>query len=315
MPLVLASKVSLISVSYSRPCWGDRVFLAATAFHDVSNSGSSGATIAFTIPLGRRSGVSVEADGDPAGGIGVMQATQSAAEIGDTGYQLREEAGEESRQLAIGSYRAPWGLVDAGVDHSGSNTSFRGDLQGAVAYAAGGVFPSLPITDSFAVVDTDGVAGVHVQQENRPVGRTDSAGQLLVTDLRAFDANRLGVDPADIPIDAEAGPVTQLVRPRDRSGVVVHFRMKPSRGAVVVLHDVSGQALPLGSKASLEGRKETQDLVVGYDGEVFVTGLLPHNRLSVLRPDGSRCLADFDFAPVSGRIPRIGPRLCRVVPP
>jgi outer membrane usher protein len=315
VPLALPTRSSLISVSYSRPLLGQRAFLAVTGFHDFANSASTGASLVLTIPLGHRSGLSVEGDGDPGGKDGVVQMTQSAVEIGDTGYQLREEGGEQSRQLAMANYRASWGLIDGGIDHAGTSTSLRGDLQGAVAYAGGGVFPSLPITDSFAVVDTDGVAGIHILQENRPVGTTNGSGRLLVPDLRAFDANRLGVDPNDIPIDAEIGDTSQLVRPRDRSGVVVHFKVKPSQGAIVILHDRAGKPVQLGSNARLDGRAGAVALVVGYDGEVFVTGLGPHNRLSVLRKDGSRCVADFDFAPKPRRIPRIGPVICRPAPP
>ena len=314
-PLPLPTRSSLISVSYSRPLLGQRAFLAATAYHDFANSASSGASLVLTIPIGHRSGISLEGDGDPRGKDGVVQMTQSAAEIGDTGYQLREEGGEQSRQVGMANYRAPWGLVDAGIDHAGPSTALRADLQGAVAYADGSVFPSLPITDSFAVVDTDGVAGIRILQENRPVGTTNGSGRLLVPDLRAYDANRLGVDPDDIPIDAEIGETSQLVRPRDRSGVVVHFKMKPSQGAVVILHDRAGKPVQLGSSARLDGREGAAALVVGYDGEVFATGLGPHNRLVVLRKDGSRCVAAFDFASAPRRIPRIGPVICRLAPP
>jgi outer membrane usher protein len=315
VPLVLASRTSLISVSYSRSFFHERAFLSATAFHDFANSGSTGATFALTFPLGLRRSMSVEGDADETADDGVLEASQTSPEIGDFGYQLREEAGAQSRELAVGSYRASWGLMDAGVDHSRSGTALQGDLQGAIAIADGGIFPSLPITDSFAVVDTDGQAGVGVLQENRPVGRTDSNGKLLVTNLRAFDANRLGVDPADIPIDADAGPTTQTVRPRDRSGVVVKFRMKLSQGALITLQDEAAKPVGLGSTARLEGQADGRDLLVGYDGEVYAMGLQAHNRLAVVLPDGSHCSAAFDFVRVVGRIPRIGPVMCRPVPP
>ncbi len=318
VPLALASKTSLLSVSYSRSFFGERAFLSATAFHDFSQhggGGSTGAAVSLIFPFGRRSSISIEGDEDNGGGNGVVQATQTAPDTGDVGYQLREEAGAQSRQLAIGTYRSPWGIVDAGVDHSSSGTALHGDLQGAVAVAGGGVFPSLPITDSFAVVDTDGTPGVQVLQENRPIGRTNASGKLLVTDLRAFDANRLGIDPADIPIDADAGPTTQWVRPRDRSGVVVHFKMKAGHGAVVVLTDDAKNLLPPGERARLESAGKAYDRVVGYGGEVYITGLQAHNRLTVLLPNSGSCVAIFDYERAAGQIPRIGPVACHVVAP
>jgi outer membrane usher protein len=313
VPLALASKISLLSLSYSRSFFNERAFLSATAFHDFSHDGGgTGATMSLTFPIGRRSSISVEGDDDSGSADGVVQASQTSPDIGDFGYSLREEAGEQPRQLAIGTYRSPWGVMDAGVDHSSSGTALHADLQGAVAAAGGGIFPSLPITDSFAVVDTDGTPGVQVLQENRPVGRTNASGKLLVTDLRAFDANRLGIDPADIPIDADAGPTTQLVRPRDRSGVVVHFKMKAGHGAVVVLDDEGKKPLLPGDRARLEGAGTAYDLVVGYDGEVYVTGLQPHNRVTVLLQNNARCVAEFDYVSSPGQIPRIGPVVCPI---
>jgi hypothetical protein len=50
---------------------------------------------------------------------------------------------------------------------------------------------------------------------------------------------------------------------------------------------------------------------VGYDGEAYVENLGRHNKLEVERPDGRYCVAAFDYAPVLGRVPTIGPLACR----
>ena len=164
--------------------FGDRAMISATAFHDFAESSSSGLTFAINFQLGRRSSVTAETDASPSGADGVIQATQTASEIGETVFSCGRRRGAQSRQLAIGTYRAAWGLVDAGIDRTDGDTALRADIQGALTYVAGGFFASLPIYDSFAVVDTDGVAGIHVLQENRPVGVTGASGQMLVTDLR-----------------------------------------------------------------------------------------------------------------------------------
>jgi outer membrane usher protein len=49
---------------------------------------------------------------------------------------------------------------------------------------------------------------------------------------------------------------------------------------------------------------------VGYDGEAYVEDLSPHNDLSVERTDGRRCTVVFDYRPVPGDIPSIGPLRC-----
>ena len=86
------------------------------------------------------------------------------------------------------------------------------------------------------------------------------------------------------------------------------FPVKVSHAALVKLVDESGQSLQLGGVATL---KATNDAApIGYDGEAYVAGLGPHNELSVQRKDGRLCTASFDYKPVAGDIPSIGPLRC-----
>ena len=305
--LVPAAKVSLLSASLSRPIFGGRVSLYLTGFHDFAQSSSTGFTGGISFALGPRSSAAILGSTGDGGSAATIQASRSAPTIGDTGYQLIEGIGQPSRQLAVGTYRSPWGMVDAGIDVVDHQTSVRADAHGALAFTDGSLFASNTIYDSFAVVDT-GTPGIGVLQENRPYGRTDGSGQLLVTDLRAFDANRLAIDPQDVPVDADVGDTERLVRPQDRTGVVVRFPVRFSRGAVVRLSDAAGAPIPVGSVAQLEGGGVA--LVVGYDGEVFVTGLQARNALKVRPVNGARCTARFDYAPAAGTLPEIGPIRC-----
>jgi outer membrane usher protein len=54
-----------------------------------------------------------------------------------------------------------------------------------------------------------------------------------------------------------------------------------------------------------------EDQPVGYDGEAYVTGLKPTNRMEVVLPQGTTCVAQFDYQPVKGDIPIIGPVVCK----
>jgi outer membrane usher protein len=311
--LLPATKVSLISASYSRQIFGQRAYLYASAFHDFASSSSTGLMIGITVPLGRRSSAGVSANRNGRRSSAAFQASQSTTEIGDVGWQLQEDTGKLSRQMAVGEYRSPWGLVDAGFDRISGQTAYRATAQGALAFADGQLFASNTIDDSFAVVDTDKTPGIQVLQENRPVGRTDSSGRLLVPSLRSFDGNRLGINPADVPVDVEMGTATQLVRPQDHSGIVVRFPVRVSRGAIIRLVDAKGVSIPVSSSARLD--TGTTDLPVGYDGQVYATGLAPHNSLMVTLFGGKTCKASFDYTQVGGTIPEIGPILCKDMAP
>jgi outer membrane usher protein len=71
--------------------------------------------------------------------------------------------------------------------------------------------------------------------------------------------------------------------------------------------------VPLGSAATLRATKVA--VPVGYDGDAYVEDLSPHNELTVERADGRRCAVAFDYHPVPGDIPTIGPLKCVVSNP
>ena len=304
-----ATHASLVSASYTRSFFGGAMSFFATGFTELSQPRGTGATIGFTLPLGTRRTLDASLDageGRTDASLGINQTTSA---IGDLGWHLRDDAGQQPRQLAEGQYKAPWALLDAGVDRIGGQTSLRGSVEGALAYADGGLFATNTIHDSFAVVDTDRTPNITVLQENRPVGRTDASGLLLVTDLQAFAENRLGIDPMDVPLDEQIERSTLVVLPQDRSGVIVHFPVHSFQGALVRLTDEAGKPLPPGSRVTVEGAT-ARPQEIGFGGEAFLTGLQAHNRVIAIQPDGQACHAKFDLHPKRHWLPKIGPIPC-----
>ena len=283
-----------------------RASIYATEFKDLAGAGgSSGFQLGLTVPFGRRSSLSVNA---MSGGNAQLQAQQAAPRIGDWGYQAYASVGDSRHAFVEEQYKSPVGLFMAGVDNTAGQTTFRIESQGAFSLAGGGLFPSNEIYDSFAIVDTSPMTHVEVLQENRHVGRTDSAGRLLVPDMRSFDLNHITIEPNDIPPDVTVNNASRELRPQDRSGVVVKFSIKLSHGALLKLVDESGAPLPLGSAATLKATGAT--VPVGYDGDAYVEDLEPHNELSIELTDGHRCRVTFDYRPDPGNIPSIGPLRC-----
>lgn len=282
-----------------------RATLYASEFKDFSSGGASGLQVGLTIRLGRRDSVTTTGTSD---GNVQMQAQRSAASVGEWGYNAYLSAGLSSHAFAQAQYKSPVGLFTGGVDASSGTASARLEAQGAVSLTDGAVFPSNTVFDSFAVVDTGSVPHVHVLQENRDVGKTNSSGRLLVPDMRAFDLNHLAIAATDIPADVTLDTSTREIRPQDRSGVVVKFPVKVSHSALLKLVDETGQPLGLGDVATL--RATSAAAPIGYDGAAYIADLGPHNELSVERKDGRHCTVSFDYKPVAGDIPSIGPLRC-----
>jgi outer membrane usher protein len=302
---VAAQYSKVVTANYSIQI--HRVSIYATEFKTVAGvGGSSGTQVGLTIPLGRRNAVSVSGSSD---GTVQMQVQKSAALVGDWGYDGFVSTGNSQHQFGQVQYKSPVGLFTAGMDQSGGQTTLRMESQGAVSLVDRGLFPSNTIYDSFAIVDTGVVPHVHVFQENRAVGKTDSSGRLLVPDMRSFDLNHIAIEPKDIPADVSIDNIKREMRPMDRSGVVVKFPVKVSHGALLKLVDETGSPMPLGSTATL--RATTAAFAVGYDGDAYVENLGAHNELTVERLDGRHCTVAFDYRPVPGDVPTIGPLRCQ----
>ena len=307
----LAGNSRVVTANYSIQI--HRASVYSSWFHRFGPSagnGNNGLQVGMTFSFGRYRTASASAGSD---GSWQAQVQQAAPQVGDWGYQLYTSGGDSTHMFAQGQYKSQVGLFTAGVDRDNALTSLRMESQSAISFVDKAVFASNEIYDSFAVVDTRPVTNVHVYQENRNVGTTGKTGRVLVPDMRAFDLNNISIEPTDIPGDATLGTDKRELRPQDRSGVIVKFPIRFSHSALLRLVDESGVVVPQGSAATLRATGTVAP--VGYDGEAYVEDLSPHNQLLVEYPDGKRCTASFDYYPIPGDIPSIGPLRCQKVQP
>jgi outer membrane usher protein len=305
--IITNPQVELATVSYSIPIAGVASFYAS-GFKDLRNDRNYGVGIGISFAFGASTSASVGNSLDSGRSTSSTNIAKSALEQNDYGYRLQDSEGAGAHRMAEGAFpQQPGPRVRRGGPVAGSDRRARRRARSA-RLGGGPLFASDQINASFAVVSTGGVADVPVLYENRPVGITDSGGQLLVPSLLSYQNNRLTVDTMRLPADIAVGQTSVLVRPPDRSGVVVDFRIRKVNAALLALLGRNGQPVPLGSVAKVEG---AEDQPVGYDGEAYVTGLKPTNRLEVVLPNGTSCAVQFDYKPVKGDIPLIGPLRCQ----
>lgn len=303
----------LLSASLHRPIF-DGAHIYASAFKDFGPSDSHGIFVGLSMRFG----------GDMHGSIGLSShsgETYATAElvrrlddeIGSYGWRLRDTEGDRTRRLATASYRARFARLEGGVEQIGDNVRAIAQVDGSVVAMGGGLFLANRIDDAFAVVDA-GAPNVEISYENRPIGRTGGGGKLLLPDLRSWQRNRIAIDPANLPLDAQVGGTRDLAVPADRAGVVVRFDVDTdAAAALVTLRDEAGNVLPVGSTGRLDDAGEA--FVIGYDGQAYVTGLASRNRIFVTRPDGRRCVAEFSYQSETGRIVTISTVTCRPFEP
>lgn len=224
------------------------------------------ASINFIRPFGRLGSFSTSAHVD-AGGASLAARVQTSPP-GDAGWGWRLEGVQGARERVGAGLMLRGRTFDASIEaaSAGGQDGLRGQFSTAVAWIDGDTRRSRTIRDGFAMVDAS-VAGVAVTRDHVRVGRTDRSGRLLVTGLRAYDGNRIGIDIDDLPITHAVEVDEIMVRIPERSGARVSFHVTAPAGEVRIV-DAAGVFLPDG--AILVRDIDRVRFPVGQDGRVYL---------------------------------------------
>lgn len=270
---------------------------------------SAYASVSISLGGGRQASVSTQRNG----GRTFASADLSQPVPGDgsgsgTGWRLQARGGDGGGGgLAEVGMLNQRGRYSAGVSRQGGNSFGYASAAGSVVWMSGNVFVAREVPDAFAVVST-GWPDVPVLLENRPIGRTNGNGLLLVTPLLSWQRNRLAIDTMALPADVRANRIETWATPRQRAGIGVDFGLRRVRGVALVLQDMGGQPLSLGARIERSGHVPS---VVGHDGMAWIEDLRMHNVLWVSGPQG-RCEVRFDMPAAEQR--QLGPLRCRPIP-
>jgi len=305
--------VHIASAAYSVGL-GPWAFLSLTAARTFGTQGSVQIGATLTVPLGDRTLAAVAFDAVRRSSQGNTSDTtftlQRSLPLGE-GYGYRVVGHTRDSQLeADGIYQNNVGTYEADVSRFQGSTAARASVSGGLGYIGGHAFASRQITDSFGVVRVADYAGVGVLQDNQPAGRTDAAGYAVLPQLRAYDVNRIAIEERDLPLDAQVDRLKIEAVPFFRSGLLIDFPIRRSRGATLRLRLDDGAPMPSGAIVKLSGRDE--EFPVGLDGEAYVTGLEDHNRLRAAWK-GEVCQLDVDFPHTTDPLPSLGTFVCHGV--
>jgi outer membrane usher protein len=201
------------------------------------------------------------------------------------------------------------GEVTAAVQDINQHANASLDLTGAIVLMDHTIQPSRRIDDGFALISTDGAAGVPVLRENRVIGKTDSSGYLLTPDLNSYQHNQVEIDSMNLPADARIATTSMDLVPQARSGALAAFHVSRYSAASVILRDADGKLLLPGTH--VHHVESGSDTIVGYDGLTFIEHLQRNNHLEV-DGGGVHCSVAFTYErPSDGSLPTIGPLTCR----
>jgi len=292
---------------------GRNTYLSVSTYRDLSRSHSlSGfATVSWFLD-DRINAASSLAYNQGSQATTTLELSRSEQQIYDSvAWRLRAAHGNNRSAAANASYRSRAGRFEADVERTTHNTYGRATWDGALVFAGGGVFLANRIDDAFAVVNV-GAPDVEVQYENNPIGKTNARGQLLLSGLRAYERNRISIDPMRLPVDTHVPVLHQIVRPRTRSGVMVDFGVAlQTRVALITIRDEAGALLPVGTTLRLN---DGASFMVGYDGQVWLEDIAGDNRLRVEQTGRPACVVQFSAPETMTQRLVIPDAVCRSVP-
>ncbi|QQX57087.1 fimbria/pilus outer membrane usher protein [Pseudomonas chlororaphis] len=299
---------NIVSVGHSMNL-SQRLSTSLSLYQDVHDSKSRGAFVNLSYSLGERTSVSSSLSYQNKQTGYTVNAVQTPEYSGGWGWGAQSSGnnGNDYQQAQVQYLGNDTQVVASAQQVAGANL-YSVDATGALVWMDGSLQTARRIGDGFALVSTDGVAGIPVIHENREIGTTDRSGHFLVPDLDAYRSNKVSINSLELPANVQVATTDQAVVPQSRSGVVVRFALKPYQAASVILQDAAGKLLPSGLRVyHLESGAST---VIGYDGITFVDGLVALNHLQV-DGDHVRCQVTFTFTPpTDNSLPTLGPLQC-----
>lgn len=299
----------LVNMSLSRPISG-RVTAYVSAYSDLDRRKSYGVFAMLNIRVGKSTMVTASVERDGGHTALEMQAEGLTGQRqGDVGWGVSNRIvldGQDMRRAYV-SYRAPEALVRARVVQAGGDWLASLEMEGSIVAAGGGVFLANRIGDGFVIVKNAG-PGTEVLQGGVRMGKANRAGRALLPDVVPNYPQQIFLDPATMADGWEPDATERISVSGYRQGAVVDFGTRRVHSAVIVLQDRSGQPIQAGYVATVEGGESA---VVGYDGEVYLHGLKPANRLSVDRGLAGPCHVAFSYDGGGPPQARIGPLTCQ----
>jgi outer membrane usher protein len=286
-------------------------YLTLSVARTLTNTRDTMVALSLTHSVNSRTIASATSTSD-AGGTGTELDLQQSLPAGrGVGYRLIADMGETRAADATLDLQGDVGTYEIEARRQSGATFTQASVSGGFAILADHVFPSRRIDNSFAVAEVGTERDVRLYRENQLVGRTDAQGYLLLPGLRAYQANIIRVEQADLPLDVVVDAMQVQAVPYFRSGVILRFPVARPRGALLLVQTENGEPLPAGALVQVNGQEEFPS---GLRGEVYVTGLADSNRLRA-KWNGQSCEFVVPYSQTDDPLPRLGPYVCRGVAP
>ncbi|KGB56307.1 Type I pili (Chaperone-usher pili assembly system) [Sphingopyxis sp. LC81] len=303
----LVRDARLANIAWALPLWGESRLHASLSREFVERSWSGALTL--SVPLG--GGILGAGVVQGQNGRTGLRADYSRAAPVEGGFGWNANAVSEDGASPYWRGDMTWRLqpvqLRAGAYGRDKVTGWLG-ISGSLVFMDDAVFAANRVSDAFAVVSTNGEPGIPVRYENQLIGTTNANGQLLVPSASAYYPGRYDIDTLSLPANVKAPVVSQRVAVAAGSGHIIKFPVEHVTAARATIRTVTGEPLPAGAAATINGTLSTY---VGWDGILFVERVAADNRVEIELADGGTCHVTFAADPKADDIIELGELTCR----
>lgn len=295
-----------LSKSLSRS-WG----LFFSAYQDMINQKNFGAylTLRYTP---QKSALSITTTAGVDGDVTSQQvdiASSSTQSLNSLGWGVSASHSQDVQGLsAYLNYIHRYAYLSAKYNYSNMLQQVGLSATGALVFAENKLFAANQVGDGYALVKN---AGPRTKVINGGVtlGEADSKGNFFISDLTPYRTHTIYANPANLPLDWRIDSTEKKLTTGYKRGASIDFKAHQVVSAIVHLVNAKQVDLGAGYTVTVNGQSQA---VLGYDGEVFVDGLLKHNTLTVDLLGEGECTAQFDYNEKNASgIEKIGPFVCQ----
>lgn len=195
----------------------------------------------------------------------------------DQRYSQGKEDSGSNGDMYLG-WTGTYGQLSGGYSYDRNYHQRSVVLEGGVIAYGNGITLTQALGETNALIEARGASGVKVW--GLPGIQTDYRGFTAQTYLNPYHENKISLDPATLPPQAEIGMTDKTVIPTAGAVIPITYDTKIGAKAVITLLGPDGKKLPFGSVVRLKSSSATEG-VVDNMGRVYLSGLSAKGRLTV----------------------------------
>lgn len=203
----------------------------------------------------------------------------------------------QGRSLLNLGWVGQYGVVNGGYGYSNDSRQMNANLAGGVVLHEDGLTMGQPLGQTVGLVAAPDAADMAVG--SWPGVRTDMRGYTTLGSLSPYQVNEIAVDPLSLPDDVSISQTEIKVVPTSGAVVPVQFATRKGANGMIHISHPDGTLIPFGAVVVENGQTRTGMSVgvVGYEGDVYLSGLQDTGKLLVRwgSAEEQQCLAEYSL--------------------